>query len=96
MWGVIAGAIEASTKIDDNLLLILETLIISSLRSRQKAVVKESIMMWDRTFGTAEYLQYSDVLRPILRKLRMLTEISLPSFPDGIDEVVSTLKCLRS
>lgn len=76
-------------------MLVLESLIVSSLRSRQRTVVNRAIQMWNRTFGAAEHLEYPDALRPVLLKLRKLTDLFLPSFPDMGDSEVSTMILLR-
>lgn len=91
LWAVIASAIEALPKKDSRLLLVLESLIVSSLKSRHKTIVNEAIQMWNRTFGALEYLEYPDSLRPVLLKLRTLTDLLLPAFPDGDDSEVSRM-----
>ncbi|MCJ1462990.1 hypothetical protein MMC07_001594 [Pseudocyphellaria aurata] len=88
LWTVIVASIETLPRIDSRLLLLLESLIVSSLKSRQKAVVNAAIQMWNRTFGAAEYLDYSEALRRVLLKLRQLTDLSLPAFPDRNDSEV--------
>ena len=45
--------------------------------------------MWNRTFGAADSLQYSEGLRKVLLKLRDATDIQLPGFPDIGDGEVS-------
>lgn len=91
LWAVIATAIEALPKFDSRLLLVLESLIVCSLKSRQKMIINEAIQMWNRTFGAVEYLEYPDPLRPVLLKLKKLTDLSLPAFPDGKDSEVSRM-----
>ncbi len=86
-----AIAIEALPKIDSQLLSNIETLIIASLKSRQRVIVNESIQMWNRTFGIVDSLEYPVALRPVLLKLRVLTDILLPNFPDGVDSDVRPL-----
>lgn len=95
LWTVIATAIEGLPKTDSRLLLILESLIVSGLKSRQRTIVNEAIKMWNRTFGAVEYLEYPDTLRPVLLKLRKLTDLLLPAFPDGNDSEVSRRVLLR-
>lgn len=85
---MIAASIETLPRIDNRQLRLLESLIVSSLKSRQKAVVNEAIQMWNRTFGAAEFLEYSEALCPVLLKLRKFTDLFLPAFPDGNDSEV--------
>lgn len=95
LWTMTAAAIEALPKRDSRLLLVLEKLIVSSLKSRQKTIVNEAIQFWNRTFGAVEHLEYPDELRPTLLKLRKLTDLSLPAFPDGNESEVSRVILLR-
>ncbi|MCJ1267116.1 hypothetical protein MMC22_007001 [Lobaria immixta] len=90
LWAIIAAAIEALPKMDSRLLLVLESLIGSSLKSRQKTIVNEAIHFWNRTFGAVEHLEYPDELRPVLLKLRKLTDLSLPAFPDRNDSEIGS------
>lgn len=52
----------------------------SSLKSRHKAFLNQSILLWNRTFGSVEELEYPLALRPVLLRLRTLTELELPNF----------------
>lgn len=90
MWETTNIAIKASPRIDSQLLSNIETLIAANLRSRQKAIVNESIQTWNQTFGTVDRLEYPEALRPILLKLRARTNILLPNFPEGMDSDVCT------
>ena len=54
----------------------------ASLRSRHKAILNNAILLWNLTFGRVEELEYPHALRPVLRRLRTLTEISLPNFAE--------------
>ena len=47
--------------------------------------------MWNRTFGCAGALEYSDELRRALLKLKPVTDIDVPEFPDQAIEEVSTI-----
>lgn len=58
----------------------MSTLITSGLNSRHKAIVNESVLLWNRTFGLVEGLEYPDNLQPVLLKLKTLTSIYLPNF----------------
>lgn len=69
--------------------------MISSLSSKQRAVFNEAIQLWNRTFGAAKSLEYPTALLPVLLKLRTLTDISLPTFPEGIGIDVGTMHSLR-
>lgn len=53
--------------------------------------MNESIGLWNCTFGNAEFLEYRDDLRIALSKLKSVTEMKLPNFPED-DMEVSELK----
>lgn len=91
LWAEVVTAIEMAPKIDGKLLLIIETLMISSFKSKQRAVLNDLIHMWNRTFGATELLEYPPALLPFLLKLRQLTDLSLPNLPEGIDTDVCAL-----
>lgn len=83
-------AIKTSPRIDSQFLSNIETLIAANLKSRQKAILNESIQTWNQTFGIVDGLKYPEDLRPILLKLRARTNILLPNFPEGMDSDVCT------
>jgi hypothetical protein len=66
---------------------MIETLIVSSLKSRHKAILNDSILLWNRTFGRVDKLDYPAALRPVLLRLRTLTDIELPNFAEDDNEV---------
>ncbi len=68
-----------------------EHLLLSSLRSRHRSIVNDSLEMWNRTFGCAEFLEYPDELHTLLTKLQPVTELSLPTFPDTEGDKVRKL-----
>lgn len=98
MWAVIIIAIESLPKVDGGLLSTIETLIISSLRSRHKAILNQSILLWNRTFGSVDVLEYPNALRPVLLRLRTLTDLDLPNFTVDDDTEVCLLhpSCINS
>ena len=85
LWAVIATVIDSLPGKDSTMLQLLETLMVSSLRSRHKSIVNESIALWNRTFGVAEYLEYSDGLRAALLRVRSVTEILVPGLSEEDD-----------
>ncbi|SLM33787.1 Telomere-associated protein Rif1, N-terminal [Lasallia pustulata] len=78
LCAVIVTAIDSLPRKDSKLLQVLETLIVSCLRSRHKSIVNESLALWNRTFGTAKHLEYSNDLRAALLRLRSITEVFVP------------------
>lgn len=80
LWAATTTAIESLPKIDSGLLSMIETFVVSSLKSRHKAFLNQSILLWNRTFGSVDGLEYPKALRPILLRLRTLTELELPNF----------------
>ncbi len=59
----------------------------SSLTSRHQAILNQSIELWNCTFGNADFLEYRDDLRTALAKLRSVTDMQLPNFPEDDIEV---------
>lgn len=92
LWAVIVTAINSLPGKDNTLLQLLENLMVSSFRSRHKSIVNESIMMWNRTFGAAEHLEYSADLRAAVLRLRSITEILVPGLPEENDIEVNILR----
>ena len=72
---------------DNASLMSLQDLVNSSLRSRHRFIVNDAISLWNCTYGTAMQLDYPDALRVTLARLKSITEIKLPTFPDveGVD-----------
>jgi len=64
-------------------LLQYQSLVASGLKSRHKSVLTESLTTWNHTFGSAESLEYPEVLRPTLSKLKSVTDLQLPGFPEA-------------
>lgn len=91
LWAAASTAIESLPKIDSGLLSIIETIIASSLKSRHKAILNNSILLWNRTFGNVDGLEYPATLRPVLLRLRSLTDLELPNFPPEDDTEVFRL-----
>lgn len=88
-------AIEQMTYNNDSLRLLL-VLMTSSLGSRHRVIVNDAISLWNRTFGTADQLRYPDTLRITLLRLRSMTDIELPTFPEEDNADVSSETTLRS
>ena len=89
LWLKVVKSIEQSTVFDTRYLLSIQELVVAGFRSRHKAVVNETIIMWNRTFGGEGALEYPEDLRAILQKLRYMTDLRLPNFPDSIGDDVS-------
>ena len=85
------ASIENSVVFNTRFLFSIQELMVASFRSRHKSVVNESIAMWNKTFGIEDTLEYPEDLRTILQKLRSVTELRLPSFPERYGEEVSRL-----
>lgn len=92
----VVSSIEHSVIFDTRFLFSIQELVIAGFRSRHKAVVNESIVMWNNTFGAEGTLEYPQDLRTILQKLRSMTELKLPNFPDLNSEIVSRVHVARS
>ena len=86
------NAIQRSAVFDTKFLLSIQELVVAGLRSRHKAIVNESIVMWNSTFGEESTVEYPGDLRTVLRKLRPMTDISLPNLLESDGEEVSGLR----
>ena len=66
----------------------LAILISSGLESKRKVIVNNSINVWNDTFGTQDTLEYPARVRIVMKKLRPIADLNLPTFPEDIDEVI--------
>ena len=89
------NSIERCAVFDTRFLFNIQELVIAGFRSRHKAVVNESIAMWNNTFGIEDTLEYPEDLKAVMQKLRFMTELRLPTFPERTGEEVSGL-CLSA
>ena len=76
------NSVEHSVVFDTRFLFSIQELMVAGFRSRHKAIVNQSIAMWNSTFGGEGTLEYPGDLRAILQKLRPMAELSLPNFPE--------------
>lgn len=86
------SSIEHSVIFDTRFLFSIQEILVAGFRSRHKTVVNESILMWNSTFGAEGTLEYPEDLRTILQKLRSMTELRLPNFPEVNSEEVSRVR----
>ena len=86
------NSVEHSGVFDTRILFSIQELVVAGFRSRHKAIVNESIVMWNNTFGGEDTLEYPSDLKTILQKLRPVTELRLPNFPESNDDEVSRLR----
>ena len=89
MYETVKESLENAPKFDSSFLAGNQDLLSSCLRSRHKPILNQSILMWNRTFGAANSLEYPERLQKVLLKLRGVTDIQLPGFPDLGDSEVS-------
>lgn len=94
LWTAVTAAIKELPKADNALLMSIQDLMVSSLTSRHQAILNESITLWNCTFGNADFLEYRDDLRIALSKLKSVTEMQLPNFPEDDIEVSKCKPCL--
>lgn len=82
-------SIERSVVFDTRFLFSIQELVVAAFRSRHKAVVNKAVVMWNRTFGGQDTMEYPEDLITILQKLRSMTQLRLPNFPELNSEEVS-------
>ncbi|CAD6590030.1 MAG: hypothetical protein ASARMPRED_004531 [Alectoria sarmentosa] len=85
----VMNSIEHSVVFDTRFLFSIQDLVVAGFRSRHKTVVNQAIIMWNSTFGGEGTLEYPKDLRDTLQKLRSMTELRLPSFPELNGEEVT-------
>ena len=84
-------AIDRLPRKDSQVLLHLESLLISGFVSRRRSVVNPSITTWNKTFGKEDSLRYPPRLEAVLRRLHNSVELVLPSLDITDDDAVSQL-----
>ena len=92
LWSVAKATIENMSHNNASLVLF-QGLVTSSLRSRHRSIVNDAISSWNKTFGTVVELEYPEELLKTLARLREITEIELPSFPE-VDNVDVSIRDL--
>ncbi|KAF8468891.1 Rap1-interacting factor 1 N terminal-domain-containing protein [Kalaharituber pfeilii] len=90
LWAGITEAIRQLPRYDSYVLQYLTTLIASGLESRRKSIVNNTIKTWNTTFGAQKSLEYPSRVRIVMKKLRPVADINLPTFPEDIEEIVPT------
>jgi hypothetical protein len=68
--------------------------VTAALSSRHKAVVARAVLLWNLTFGAQDALEYSPNLASALRRLRVVADLQLPTFPEVDGDEVLTLPCI--
>ncbi|KAK4988816.1 hypothetical protein LTR50_003661 [Elasticomyces elasticus] len=86
LWKVVVALIRECPRHDSLLLEDLGDLVTAGLSSSRRNIVNTTIELWNDTFGKEEKLDYPKNLEKVLRKLRHVTELSLPTFPESPDD----------
>lgn len=71
------------------LLKALSDVISAGFSSTRRSIVNATVLMWNESFGQLESLEYPPKIETILRQLRQVVEIELPTFPPKADHDVS-------
>lgn len=82
LWENVLQAVESLPRHDSEILSDLNVLLSSGLESRRKSTVNITIKTWNNTFGKQESLSYPSRVRMALARLRTITDLSLPGFPE--------------
>lgn len=88
VWSQYCAALSKLPKHDSINLQALAPFIVCGLGSKKKVIATEAVKMWNATWGNQEGLEYPTSVRKVMRKLRQIADIKLPSFPEDIDEVI--------
>jgi hypothetical protein len=81
IWEKLLPTIQSLPRHDSEMLSNLEALLSCGLESRRKGTVNATITTWNATFGKQSSLTYPSRLRTALAKLKTISDISLPTFP---------------
>lgn len=86
---VCAKATDALSRLpshDAKVLDALQILVTSLLQSKKKQVVNAAVEVWNNTFGKQPALYYPRNVRNMLKQLRPIADLSLPTFPETLEE----------
>lgn len=86
---VCAKATDALSRLpshDGKVLDALQILVTSLLQSKKKQVVNAAVEVWNNTFGKQPALYYPRNVRNMLKQLRPIADLSLPTFPETLEE----------
>lgn len=72
------------------MLKALDVLIAAGLNSSHRAIVNTTVTFWNETFGQLDSLAYPPSVELAIRRVRLLVELELPTFPES-DEVCETM-----
>ncbi|KAK5009612.1 hypothetical protein LTR28_000186 [Elasticomyces elasticus] len=86
LWKAVVALIRECLRHDNLLLKGLGNLVTAGLSSSRRNIVNTTIELWNDAFGKEEKLDYPKNLEKVLRKLRHVTELSLPTFPESPDD----------
>ena len=67
----------------------VSVLLAAALSSKHKAIVCGAIEVWNSTFGDCERLAYPENVAIALARLRRISNLKLPTFPDVAESDVS-------
>lgn len=87
LWTAIVPIVEQMPH-NSTSLRSFQVLMTSSLGSRHRVIVNDAIGLWNRTFGAANQLEYPDSLRVNLARLKSMTDVQLPTFPETDDAIL--------
>ena len=89
LYETVRISLESALKFESSFLAESQDLLTSCLRSRHKPILRQSILMWNRTFGAADSLNYPERLQKVLLKLKDVADVRLPGFSDLVNTEVS-------
>lgn len=90
LWEEVIAIVERFPSHGTRLLVSIQPILLSCIKCRHKSILNKFVAMWNRTFGSAEALEYPEDLCKALFQLRSVIDIQLPTFPVAeVDEVSS-------
>lgn len=91
MWIKTIEAVSRLPQHDGKVLDAVQELITSGLENRRKPVVNTTVKVWNETFGKQQSLYYPTGVKNALKVLRPIADLSLPTFPESMEEDVCIL-----
>ncbi|KAK5124935.1 hypothetical protein LTR85_001125 [Meristemomyces frigidus] len=85
-WHQLLQMLDALPQKDTTLLRALQPLVVAGFSSPHKAIVNQTIVFWNASFGCQDTLEYPPELEKVLRARAAETDLALPSFPDSDEE----------
>ncbi|RUS24490.1 hypothetical protein BC938DRAFT_473505, partial [Jimgerdemannia flammicorona] len=83
LWAQVLSLFKEQPVHDTKLLETASELLCAGLGNRQKPIVNATAAFWNDSFGKQAEIRYPNNVAEVLRPLRLVATITLPSWPEG-------------